>query len=173
MNGCSEIHVVGAFGVLDKLNEHFRIGVRLEGVAMLHETFLEDVVVLNDTVVDDGQLLRLGVVRMGIDLIGFAVGSPTGVSDADETRCVLVCDCLFEVGDFALCLIDVELPVVVDECNACAVVTTIFQTVQAFDENRIGFAFTDISYYSTHKDIYYLVIYYLFIYLGCKSTAFF
>ena len=118
---------------------------------MLHETFLEDVVVLNDTVVDDSQLLRLGVVRMGIDLIGFAVGSPTSVSDADETRRVLVRDSLFKVGDFALCLLDVELPVVVDECNACAVVTTIFQTVQAFDENRIGFAFTDISYYSTHS----------------------
>ena len=99
---------------------------------------------------DNGEFLRLGVMGMSVDLIGFSVSSPSCMGNADITRCILVGNCLFKVGHLTFGLVNIELAMVIDKRNAGAVITAIFQTVQAFNQNRIGFAFTDISYYSTH-----------------------
>ena len=45
--------------VVNQLHKHLSVGLRLELYAFLHEVMLYLCIVLNDTIMDDGEVLRL------------------------------------------------------------------------------------------------------------------
>ena len=45
--------------VVNQLYKHLSVGLRLELYALLHEVMLDLCIVLNDTIMDDGEVLRL------------------------------------------------------------------------------------------------------------------
>ena len=69
----------------------------------------------------------LGVVRVGIHVIRFAVGGPAGVGDADGARGVLVGRKPFQFGHLTFGFIDVQLAVRADERHAGAVIAPVFE----------------------------------------------
>lgn len=88
--------------------------------------------------------------RVSIDRIGLAMRCPTGMSDTDYAfRIFAGTECL-QLRYFALCLIDIELALLVDERYARTVVPTVFQTMQTFYQNRIRLTLADISNDTTH-----------------------
>ena len=66
---------------------HHHLGVRLrrERIALLAELLLDDGGVLDDPVMDQGDVAVLRRVGMGVGLVGSAVGGPACVGDADGT----------------------------------------------------------------------------------------
>src|SRR3989344_4973794 len=74
---------------LDKMGQHFRIGIRAERVPGPHEFRLELLEILDDAVVYDPDLARTILVRVCILLIGLAVGCPAQMRDATLTSEIL------------------------------------------------------------------------------------
>ena len=137
--------------ILDELDEHLGVGVALELHAFLLQLLLQVGVVLDDAVVDDGQIARLRIMGVRIAARRLAVGSPAGVGNADGAADVLVGAILAEVVNLALRLIDIQLALAVDKRHACRVVATILEPAQSFYQDGEGIFLSDISYYSAHK----------------------
>ena len=66
----------------DELGDDLGIGVAVEADALAFELALERGVVFDDAVVDDGDLLAVAEVRMGVAVVGGAVRGPACVADA-------------------------------------------------------------------------------------------
>ena len=135
---------------------------------MLHQTLLQQGIVLNDAVMDYCQLLRLRKMGMRIHLVRFPVGCPAGVRNADMAADILVLGKFLQFGDLTLRLIDVKLSVRIYQRHAGTVIASVFQTMKPFNQNRIGILITDISYYSAH-DTCFLIIVSLFRHVTCGT----
>ena len=110
---------------------------------------------------------------------------PSGVSYTDMASAVFVCCEFFQVCHFALCLIDIEFVLSIDECYSGTVISSIFEFLQSCYQDWICFILSYISYYSTHKfmvmslysDLYFLCCFFSktypsFLNLKGGSTAF-
>ena len=127
-HGLEKIHMLTLLHVLDKVGEHLGVGRRLELVAALLQFLSQAEVVLYNAVVDEGDVARHGTVRVGIHLVGFAVGGPAGVGDADVPTDVFVSGKSLQIRDFPLRLVDVQLVCLVEQGHSRAVVAAVFQT---------------------------------------------
>jgi len=146
-----QIHLVGTLGIFDELHQHLGVGLGTERVAVLLQALLEHSVVLDDAIVDDSEFLRLGVVRVGIDGIGFAMGSPTCMGDTDRAAHIFITCKRLQISDFTFCFIYIEFARRADKCHTGTVITAVFEAMKPLDENRICIPFSDIAYNSTHK----------------------
>ena len=131
LHGVEQVGVAGSPHVLDPLDQHLGVRIALKGVAFAQEGFFQDGVVFYDAVVDQGQLPGLGVMGMGVDVAGFAVGGPAGVGDADGACGVFSLDVACQVGYFAFGFVDSQLVCLVvcrvDDRQAGAVVASVFE----------------------------------------------
>ena len=60
-----------------RLTSTSRVGVALERVTVFDQRLFQHPVIFDDTIVDQGDIARIGVVGMGVDVVRFAV-SPNG-----------------------------------------------------------------------------------------------
>ena len=90
---------------------------------------------------------------MGVAVVGFAVGRPAGVAHAGMGVEVFADEAVFEVGDLSFLFIYAE--VVVEQGDAGAVVTAVFQAFEAFQDDWISFSGSDISDNATHRNFNY------------------
>ena len=65
----------------DELGHHLGVRLRGEGDPLAHKEFLQLRVILNDAVVDHGDLPAAADLGVGVYVAGGAVGGPAGVSD--------------------------------------------------------------------------------------------
>ena len=72
--------------ILDELYENLSIGVALEVVTLFLELFAELGIVLDDSVMDDGNVAILGNMRVSVTNRRLSVGSPTGVSNINRAK---------------------------------------------------------------------------------------
>ena len=86
-----------------------------------------------------------------IHLIGLAVGGPTGVRNANVPADIFRSSEGLQVGDLAFSFIDIQLVSLVEQCHTGAVVTTIFEALQALNEDGIGLLLAYVCYYSTNN----------------------
>ena len=87
--------------------------------ALIDEVFLDLGIILDDTVMDNGEILRLGIMRMGIHRRGFSVGSPTGMSNTYRTCDILVGAEILQICHLSFGLIDIEVVPFVDQGDTC------------------------------------------------------
>ena len=137
--------------VVDQLDDHLRIGLAAERVAVLFERLLDHRIVLDRPVVYDGQIARLRSVGMGVRVVGFAVRRPARVSDADRAAAVFRLGEMFQRRDLSFGLTVVEFSFVRNHGYARRVVTPIFQPVKSFDQYGISLLAPDISDDTAHK----------------------
>ena len=149
-HGLEEVDMLALLHVFNEVGEHLRVGRRLEGETTFLQFLTEAEVVFDDAVVNQGDATRLRHMRVGVHLVGLAVGGPTGVGDADMTADILGRSKGLQVGDLSFCFINVEFVSLVEQRHAGAVVATIFEALQALDENGIGLLLAYVSNYSTH-----------------------
>ena len=88
---------------------------------------------------------------MCIHLIGLAMGGPTGVRNANVPTDILRSSEGLQVGDLAFSFVDIQFVCLVEQCHTGAVVATIFEALQALNEDRIGLLLAYVCYYSTHN----------------------
>ena len=151
LHGFEQRTGVGRADIFDQVHQHLRIGAAAERVAVLLERVLEHPVILDDAVVYQCDVLRFGVVRMGVHVVRHAVRRPARMRDADATAQFLALEEMLQVGDLALTLVYVERTVLADHGDPRAVVSAVFEPVQTLQQNRAGLAPPDISYNPTHS----------------------
>ena len=154
LDGLQQRAVVRRTDVFDQIDQYLRVSVALECVTVFDQRLFQHPVIFDDTIVDQGDIARIGVVGMGVDVVRFAVCRPTGVGDADRSVQILGFDEMFQIGDFALAFEHVQNSFPIDQCESCAVVTAIFQAVKSFYQNGVSLPFTHVTYNSTHNVIF-------------------
>ena len=70
--------------------------------------------------------------------------------DTDGTLHILVITKVYQIIDLSLCLIDVQLIIVVNQCHSGAVVTTILQSSKTLDQYGKSLLIPNVSYNSAH-----------------------
>ena len=135
----------------DQVGYHLGVRFGFEGHALFDELCLEACVVLDNAVVDDGNLAVKAYMGVGVLLCGGAVGGPAGVGDTDGSLYGIVFELRFQGADFTGSAYGGNFSMV-DEGNSRAVVTAVFQFLQTAHEDGQGFTLTDIGDYSAHKN---------------------
>ena len=107
LNGLQQRELLLDHNIFDQLNKYLGIGIALERHTLFNELGLDVGIVLDDTVMDDGQVVALGIVRVSITAGGLAMRSPTGMGNAYVTRHILIAAIFCQIIDLSLCLIDV------------------------------------------------------------------
>ena len=93
-----EVQPCGGLHFFNEVGQHLGVGVADEVVASVREQFTKRFVVLDDAVVDDGDLSVSSEVRVGIHVVGGAVRGPSRVSDADRALGLMLAHVAGEVG---------------------------------------------------------------------------
>src|SRR5438132_10816747 len=89
---------------------------------------------------------------MGVPVVRGAMGSPAGMPHAYMAGYIFIRKKIFEIIYLACYFIDVDmLAVLIQQGNARAVISPVFQSLQSFEQDGVGIFFADIRYYSTHK----------------------
>ena len=88
-DGLKQVDMFALLHILDEVGQHLGVGRRLEGEATFLQLLAQAHVVLDDAVVNQGDVTRHGAMRVGVHLVGFAVSGPTGMGNADVTAGVL------------------------------------------------------------------------------------
>jgi hypothetical protein len=127
------------------------VGLAAEGEAVTHELALELGEVLDDPVVDDGELVVVGQVGVGVGVGGATVRGPAGVADArgavGHGRGLEV---VTQDGELARALAHVELAVAVDHGDAGGVVPPVLQTRQTRQKDVLALPRTHVTDDSAH-----------------------
>ena len=128
----------GAEMAVDQMGDHFRIGLRREFVALVHEPRAQRLEVLDDAVVHNGDALGRDM-RMGVGLRHTAMRGPAGMGDAQAAGARRLVE---PVGE-RLYLADRAGAIqraVVHQRQTGGIVAAIFEPAQPFEQN--GFDIT-------------------------------
>ena len=138
-------------GVLYELHEHLGVRFALEMVALGPELLAQYRIVLYDSIVDYGESSVLALVRVGVVLGRKSVGGPSGVGYAYASGVRSVgCYC-FEADHLSFCLVYLQgFRLFVEHRDSGGVITSVFESVEAFDEYGICLSVSGVSYNSTH-----------------------
>ena len=127
------------------------VGLAAERVAVGEQLGLDLGEVLDDAVVDDGELVVVGEVRVRVGVGRAAVGRPAGVADAgravgERVRGEVVAQHLELAGALA----HAEVAVAVDDGDARGVVAAVLEPGEAGEEDGLAVARAHVSDDSTH-----------------------
>ena len=105
---------------------------------------------------DDGDLAVLGDVRVGVDIVRFAVGGPAGMADAERAGQLCAAVGLGDqVLQTALGLCDLQNAVLL-HADARGVVAPVLQTRKALQQNGRSLISAYVSYNTTHMKLFLL-----------------
>ena len=121
--------------VFDELHDYLRVGFADELVTVFEQSHFQYVVVLYRSVVDESEVFRLRIVRMGVDVVRLAVGCPAGVGDSDVAAQILALGEVFESLDLAFRLIDVQVARVAYHSHTRRIIASVFETVKSLDKD--------------------------------------
>ena len=150
-SGPCGIPEVALVALLDEMRD--RLGVRLggEGVAARLQPVPQLAEVLDDPVVDDGDLARAVLVGMGVQVVRAPMGGPARVRQPDRGMRRPVGDGRLEVRELAGTLLDEQVARVVDQSDARRVVAAVFEPFEPFDQDRARLTGTGVSDDATHS----------------------
>ena len=103
-------------------------------MSAFNQGLLERVVVLDDAVMDEGQLAVTTEVGVGVDVVRWPVSGPTCVPDADVARRCVVSDVRQQVIHFAFPAVMGQGSRGVHDGHTGAVVPPVFKPFEAFDD---------------------------------------
>ena len=117
--------------VVNQLNGNLGISLRIEGVAIVHQLFLQLLIVFDNTVVYGNYIAICTGMRMRISFGRFAMGCPSGMTDTTGTNEALsaisfgikLLQTTFSLNNLHLCT-------AIAHCEAGRIVTTIFKLRQ-------------------------------------------
>lgn len=118
----------GLQGVVDQVDDNFGIGLRSEDVAKALQLFTQLFVVLDDAVMHHSQFMAREV-RVGVAFGRRAVGSPTGVGDAQLASQWLGGNSSFQLTDLTDTAPALQLTVLGEDSQAGAVVPAVLKAL--------------------------------------------
>ena len=137
-NGIHGTHFIFFVIVIHQLDDYFGISLTVEGVAMLQQFFFQFHIIFNNPVMDTHNLrfhragtgagAVAGNMWMCIDLAGFPMGGPAGMSQAAGPGQSLAAICFFhQIGQTPFGLYDLCHLLAVTYGKACRVIPSVFQ----------------------------------------------
>ena len=138
--------------VLQQLDYHLGICLRVEGNALGDQVLLDLQIVLNNPVMNHCDPAGVAEVGVGVGVRGLAVGGPTGMTDTHRTG-----NAISPVGEVGqrlqppLCLGQLQPPLRVVDGQARRVIAPIFQPGEAVQQNGGCLFGAHKSYNTTHK----------------------
>jgi hypothetical protein len=148
--GSRRLREVALVGVLDEMRDRLGVGLRRERVAARLERVAQLAEVLDDPVMDDGDLARAVLVGMGIQVVRAPMRGPARVRQTDRGVRRPVGDGRLEVRELARALLDEQVPRVVNQRDPRRVVAAVLEPFEPFDEDRARLTGTGISDDATH-----------------------
>ncbi len=149
--GPDRVGQVAGVGLLDEVGDRLGVGLRGQRVAPCLEPVAQLAEVLDDPVVDDRDVAGAVLVRVGIEVVGPAVGRPAGMGQADRRVRGPVGDGRLEVGQLARPLLDEQVAGVVDQGDPGRVVAAILESAKALDQDRTRLTRSGIADDPTHS----------------------
>ena len=147
-------------GVFDQVRENFSICFGAEGMPIAFQFCTQFYIVLDDAVVDDGQSTCAIWMGMRIGVVRASMRRPACMTDAGRPLdrlhafawTIPALDGGDQIGDFSSTTADFEVSCGGENCNACGVVSAIFEFVEAIKQQRsnIGALCTDVTNDTTH-----------------------
>jgi hypothetical protein len=133
----------------NKLGDDFGVGIALKDHTLTLKLTLEDGVILDDAVVDDGDQAITGDMRVGIAIHSWPVGGPTRMADAMTTRGGTFTKELNQIGNSAGTSPDMQVSAGYGG-NAGTIVAPVFQPSKPFNQDGLGFSRPDITDNAAH-----------------------
>ena len=143
--------LLGFLHVFDQIDQHLGVSAAAERETVRAQGVAEHPEVLDDPVVDQGEVPRPGEVRVRIGVVGLAMGGPAGMADADRAGTVFPVQERFQVRYLALAFVDVQAAARVDHRHAGAVIAPVLQPMESLDDDRARLPLTNITYDSAHN----------------------
>ena len=134
--------------VVDQVGDHLGVGLRLEHVAQRGQALALGLVVLDDAVVDQGQV-AVADVRMGIGLGHPAMGGPAGMADAEHAAEAFRHRRLLHLGHPAGAPHPAHAGRV-RHGDSGRVIAAVLQALEAFDQDRNHIAICDRTDNAAH-----------------------
>ena len=135
--------------VADNVSQDFGIGLRTEFVAAPQELVPQRRVVLDDAVVDDGQVTRLIDMGVSIRVTRLSMCCPARMTDAERTVNRPLVQQLRQPGYPSDALANLQAPIV-EHAKPRRVITAIFQPAQALQKQRGRIFFANVSDDAAH-----------------------
>ena len=129
------------------MDDDFGVGLGLEQVVVAFQFRLEVLVVLDDAVMDDGDLA--GRMGMGVGFGRTAMGRPAGVADADGSGKRLLLDAAVQVDQLAFRPAAID-PAIDQRRHAGTVVSAILQPPQTLDQKGSDLVLADDTDNTAH-----------------------
>ena len=149
-NGIGQIQAGAVLHLFDEMRQDFSVCFALQVVPAVRQKSANGLIVFNDAIVNDGDATAASCVRMGVDVAGGAMCCPPGVSNAHcAHRCVVV-QMRFQIGNLPLFFFNPENLVGLKGRDAGTVVSSVFESFQPIQQNRVSFLLADVSNDSTH-----------------------
>ena len=130
-----------------QLGHDFSVSVAVEAPALGHQLVLEDLDILDDSVVHNRH--PAGGDRMGVALRGFAVRRPARMADADGATERLLREAMIEIDQLAFGAAALDTAVHQGR-DARRIVAAILEPLQGFEQQRRDGRLTDYSDYTAH-----------------------
>ena len=127
---------VALVGLLDQMGDRLGVGLGGQGVAARLESVAQLAEVLDDAVVDDGDLAGAVAVRVRVQVVRASVRRPARVGEPDGGVRGPVGDGGLEVDQLAGALLDEQVAGIVHERDPGRVVATVLEPFEALDEDR-------------------------------------
>ena len=132
----------------EEMGDDLGIGLRDEDVAERAQLAAQLVEVLDDAVVDDGD--AVGGVRVGVGLVGAAVGGPAGVADADGAGERFARQQRLEIAELALGAPARDVAVH-QRRDAGGIVAAIFEALEPVEQQRRHRGLADDAENAAHQ----------------------
>jgi hypothetical protein len=142
----------GALGpeVVDEVHHHLGVGLGAERISQLHQLPLQDPGVLDDAVVDQGDVAGGAGVGVGVGLGGRPVGGPPGVGDPHVPPGHLDGDRLLQFGELARPAHGLEDAVVAHDRDPRRVVPPVLEAPESLQENGGRLPVAQVAYDAAH-----------------------
>src|SRR5258705_8272861 len=132
------------------MGDDLSVGLRANPVAFSHQRLSKLPVVLDDAVMDDGQLAAAVQMRMRIGVRWPPVSGPPGVADADCSAGTVRGQQALEFDDLADALPDFESPSE-DRGDSGRVIAAVLKPSKACQDEGNGFLVAGVADDSTHR----------------------
>src|SRR5487761_344843 len=133
------------------MRDDFGIRFGQKFVAFLNELLLQFEIILDDSVMHDDDFALAVAVGMGIFFRWASVSGPASVPDAVQTVERRQANRFLEISQFSGCPANVKLAVLLDHGDSRRVISSIFQTLEAVQDQGNHFLGSDVADYSAHK----------------------
>ena len=137
---------------VDEVDEHLGICIADKGVSVSFKARTEGLVILNDAIVDHGEAAKSCGMRVGVNVVRWPVRGPSGVTDAHRAGWNFVANEGQEIFNFPFFLFYLNGIRAIKNSNTSAVVSAVFESLQALDENGKAVFISYVSNYTAHRN---------------------